>query len=230
MLPRVLLLDLDDTILDDTGGSAASWERACLEEGAPESLRGAIRAAGARFWSDPDRHRAGRADLAAARRAIVTAALDDLGLHDPALATRVAARHDVLRDEAIAPLPGAFEALRAFRAAGTLLGLITNGSARHQRWKLARFDLEAWFAYIGIEGEVGVGKPEPEAFERALTALEVAADDAWMAGDSLRFDVGGAQAVGLHAIWVDVHGTGVPEDVPVLPDRIVRGIADLLVP
>ena len=108
------------------------------------------------------------------------------------------------------------------------LGLLTNGSARHQRWKIERFALETHFDYVGIEGEVGFGKPEAEAFLRALRALEAAPADAWMVGDNLVFDVGGAQAVGMHGVWVDIRGRGLPEAPVAVPDRIVTSIAELV--
>ena len=228
MLPPVILFDLDDTILDDTGGASAAWERACIDSGAPDGLYHAIRAAGAWFWSDPDRHRTGRADLLAARRTIAATALRDLGLADDHLATRISARLNALRDEAIAPLPGAIDALDALREQGVRLGLVTNGSARHQRWKIERFSLQAHFDYVGIEGEVGFGKPEPESFLRALRALAVEPGEAWMVGDNLLFDVGGAQAVGMHAVWVDVRARGLPEPTVAVPDRIVTSIAQLV--
>ncbi len=228
MLPAVILLDLDDTILDDTGGASAAWEQACVDSGAPEGLYDAIREAGAWFWSDADRHRAGRADLGEARRRIVVAALEKIGLVDGDLAIAVSTRLNVLRDEAIAALPGAIETLDTMRARGVRLGLLTNGSARHQRWKIERFDLASHFDYVGIEGEVGFGKPEAEAFHRALRALGAEPGDAWMVGDNLVFDVGGAQAVGMHGVWVDVRGRGLPEAPVAVPDRIVRSIAELV--
>jgi putative hydrolase of the HAD superfamily len=228
MLPPVILLDLDDTILDDTGGAGSSWEQATAEAGAPPELLPAIREAGAWFWSDHDRHRTGRADLLVARRTIVATALERLGLPDDGLSVRIATRLNELRDAAIAPLPGAVEALDELRARGVTLGLITNGSALHQRWKLDRFGLAAHFDYIGIEGEAGIGKPEPEAFLRALRALETDPADAWMVGDNLTYDVGGAQAVGIHAIWLDARGRGLPDPPPAVPDRVIRSIAELL--
>jgi len=228
MLPPVILLDLDDTILDDTGGASAAWEQACIESGAPDGLYDAIRSAGAWFWSDADRHREGRADLGRARRTIVATALERLGLPDDGLSERISTRLNVLRDEAIAPLPGAIEALDELRGRGVRLGLLTNGSARHQRWKIERFALETHFDYVGIEGEVGFGKPEAEAFLRALRALGAAPADAWMVGDNLVFDVGGAQAVGMHGVWVDIRGRGLPEAPVAVPDRIVTSIAELV--
>ena len=49
-----------------------------------------------------------------------------------------------------------------------------------------------------------------------------------MVGDNLLNDVGGAQAVGIYGVWVDGQGTGLPEDSPVKPDRIVRSIVELV--
>ena len=227
MLPPVILFDLDDTILDDTGGASAAWEQACIDSGAPDGLYDAIRAAGAWFWSDADRHRTGRADLLEARRTIAATALGNLGLPDDGLSARISARLNELRDEAIAPLPGAIETLDVLRGKGVRLGLLTNGSARHQRWKIERFSLEAHFDYVGIEGEVGFGKPEPEAFLRALRAFSADPADAWMVGDNLVFDVGGAQAVGMQGVWVDIRGRGLPESPVAVPDRIVTSIAEL---
>jgi putative hydrolase of the HAD superfamily len=228
MLPPVILFDLDDTILDDTGGASAAWEQACIDSGAPDGLYDAIRSAGAWFWSDADRHRTGRADLLEARRTIVATALDNLGLADDGLSVRISMRLNALRDEAITPLPGAIDALDALRARGVRLGLLTNGSARHQRWKIERFALQSHFDYVGIEGEVGFGKPEAEAFLRALRSLGAEPGDAWMVGDNLVFDVGGAQAVGMQGVWVDVRARGLPEAPVAMPDRIVTSIAELL--
>ncbi len=48
-----------------------------------------------------------------------------------------------------------------------------------------------------------------------------------MVGDNLVFDVGGAQAVGMHGVWVDMRGRGLPEAPVAVPDRIVTSIAEL---
>jgi len=232
MLPRVVLLDLDDTILDDTGGVDGAWRGAIGELAPargvdPERLRAEVIRVSTWFWSDPERHRVGRLDLVAARCGVVADALGASGVDDEDLAAAIVARYSELRHEAIAPLPGALDALGRLRAAGVALGLITNGAALPQRAKVERFGLTRYFGYVGIEGEVGVGKPEPAAFTRALAQLDCGADEAWMVGDRLDWDVAGAQAVGIHAIWVDLAGSGLPAAAPVSPDRIVRGIAEL---
>jgi putative hydrolase of the HAD superfamily len=230
----VLLLDLDDTILDDTGARDRCWQETCDEAArrVPGLDRTALFAAVQReravFWSDPDEHRRWRVRMPEAQGEVVCRALAALGVDDRALGMELGALHDRLRSEAMVPLQGAIETLHELRARGVTLGLITNGGAEAQRAKIERFALAAHFAYIGIEGEVGHGKPHRVAYNTALEALGVAPADCWMVGDNLEWDVAGAQAVGIRGVWLDKAGRGVPEDVAIRPDAIIRSIAELI--
>ena len=58
--------------------------------------------------------------------------------------------------------------------------------------------------------------------------LSVEASAAWCVGDNLEWDVAGAQAVGILAIWNDYARTGLPPGCTIRPDRIIHRIADLL--
>jgi putative hydrolase of the HAD superfamily len=233
-LPAVLLLDLDDTILDDTGARDRCWQETCAEavRRRPELDAGLLHAAiereRAAFWSDPEEHRRWRIRLAEAFGEIVCRALAALGVDDRELGMELGAMHDRLRKESITPLDGAIDTLHELRRRGVTLGLITNGSAEGQRGKIERFALAAHFAYIGIEGEVGHGKPHRVAYETAIDALGVAPSDCWMVGDNLEWDVAGAQAVGIRGIWLDQVGEGLPAGSAVVPDAIVRSIGELL--
>jgi putative hydrolase of the HAD superfamily len=232
-LPRVLLLDLDDTILDDTGARDRCWEETCAEAARrspvdPQRLREEIERVREEFWSDRERHRLWRGRLQDAFGEITTEALARVGVDDRPLGMELGALHHRLRREAIAPLDGAIDTLHELRRRGVTLGLITNGSADGQRDKIERFALAAHFDYIGIEGEVGHGKPHRLAYQTALDALGVSPEDCWMVGDNLEWDVAGAQAVGIRGIWLDKVGSGLPDDAGVVPDAIVRSIAELL--
>jgi putative hydrolase of the HAD superfamily len=230
---HALLFDLDDTLISDNTAVEECWQIACAEacEGSgrePGALRESIREVGGWYWSDPERHRVGRADLLAATVAIVREALLGLGADDEELARALAARYRRLREERQELLHGAVETLVALRRAGHRLALLTNGASGAQRAKLERFGLARHFEYIGIEGEVGVGKPKPEAFTRALAALAASAAQAWMIGDRLDFDVTGAKGVGIRAVWIDTAGAGLPPDHTPRPDHVIRSVRDLL--
>jgi putative hydrolase of the HAD superfamily len=233
-LPTALLLDLDDTILDDTGARDECWRVACNEAAAgrpgldPEALLREVERARDLFWSDADRHREWRPRMRKAWGQIASDALAALGLDDPTLGSTIGDRHFELRDAAITPLPGAVETLHQLRSLGVTLGLLTNGGSDGQRAKIDRFALAVHFDYIGIEGEIGYGKPHRAAYETALRSLGVVAEDAWMVGDNLEWDVSGAQAVGVYGIWLDKYGRGLPPNATARPDRIVRSLSELL--
>jgi len=69
---------------------------------------------------------------------------------------------------------------------------------------------------------VGVAKPDAGIFTPALEALAVAPDRAVFVGDSLRYDVAGARAAGLHPVHLDPYGLALPDGV----DR-VRTLGEL---
>ena len=124
--------------------------------------------------------------------------------------------------------PDAHETLDRLKESGVKLALITNGAADPQRAKVVRFALEHRFDHIQIEGEHGFGKPEERAYLHAMAALGVGAGDTWMIGDNLEWEVEVPQRLGIYAIWMDVHGEGLPEGSTVKPDRIIRSLTELL--
>jgi putative hydrolase of the HAD superfamily len=52
--------------------------------------------------------------------------------------------------------------------------------------------------------------------------------ETWMVGDNLEWEVAAPQRLGIHAIWVDGTGEGLPAGSMVRPDRIIRTVTDLL--
>jgi putative hydrolase of the HAD superfamily len=232
-LPRAVLLDLDDTILDDSGGIASCWREACLAchgdmgEIDPSSVYDAIERTREWFWADPERHRRGRLDLATARQEVALLALASIGVERPDLARRIGDRYHTLRDLGLRPVAGAVAMVQWLRDRGCRLALLTNGSSELQRAKISRFSLAGLFDEVLIEGEVGFGKPDPRIYEMALGALGVAPTEAWMVGDNLEWDVAAPQRQGIYGIWIDVRGSGLPAAHPVRPDRIVRHLSEL---
>jgi putative hydrolase of the HAD superfamily len=230
---EAIFFDLDDTLIDFDGGIDECWQAVCAEAAGPgagfsaRELRAAITRVAGFYWSDPERHRIGRADLMAATRAIVGEALDGLGASNEALAAQLAARYRTLRDDGLVLYPGAVELLDELISAGHTLGVITNGEAALQRAKLERFNLIGYFTYVGIEGEAGVGKPDAEAYWRALQSLGCAPADSWMIGDNLEWDVLGPQRLGLRTVWIDRHARGLPENTTARPDHITKSVAEL---
>ena len=160
----------------------------------------------------------GFAALAAAHGTILS---DDLAI-------RLADRFTTYREEEMFVFPGAHDAIDAFKAHGVKLALVTNGAADTQRAKVERFALAHRFDHIQIEGEHCFGKPEERAYLHAMDALGVTASETWMVGDNLEWEVEVPQRLGIYAIWIDVHGQGLPAETTVKPDRIIRSLTELV--
>ena len=231
-LPRVLLIDLDDTIVRYGAGGEGLWvevvERFVRRlPVSAERLLAAIDAVRVPFWADPARSRLARQDMFAARRAILAQAFDRLGLSSQGeLVREVADAYSSEREARVVPFPGALETLAELRRRGHALGLLTNGGAPLQRAKIERHDLARFFDAVRIEGEVGVGKPSPEAFAAALAALGAYGEPALMVGDDLEADIAGAHSAGLETVWIDHRGAGPPPGAT--PRRAIRALAELL--
>ena len=232
-LPRALLLDLDDTILDDTSGVPECWRGACdahadqLGAIAPAALFDAVQTVSAEYWSDPERHRIGRLDLPKARHEVVARAFRLLGADAPDVALRISTAYAAARHERIRPFDDAIDTVRWFRERGCRLALLTNGAHDAQRTKIERFELEGLFDAVLIEGALGYGKPDPRVYRKALDAVDASPSESWMVGDNLEWDVGGPQKLGIFGIWIDAKGEGVPATSTVRPDRIIRSLAEL---
>jgi putative hydrolase of the HAD superfamily len=230
---KALLIDLDDTLLDYTGGTEECWREAAttiaVTEGVdPEALVVAIRETRRWFWGDPDRHRRERADMLSAWRKITAHALASLGKSDERLAAAIADDFGARRWRRMRLFPGVADALTALRDRDVSLALLTNGDTSHQRRKIEENDLARFFDLILIEGEFGVGKPHESVYRHALGALGSRPEETWMVGDHLEWDVAAPQRLGLRGVWVDVDGVGLPAAAPVRPHRIIRAFPELL--
>lgn len=233
-LPKAMLVDLDDTIITFDAVADQAWMEVCragLSSHGPEAVKtlfDAITQVREWYWSDPARSRVARMNANSARREIVAMAMRQLGLGDEATAVRIADHYSVRRIELIGLIPMAKETLVRLQQAGVMMALVTNGDAAGQRRKIEQFGLAQFFLAIFIEGEQGVGKPEPEIYRRAMKTLGVPPSQAWSVGDNLESDVGGPQKLGVYGIWNDFRKQGLPAQAGVKPDRIVHSIAELL--
>ena len=235
MTPRAIFFDLDDTLIDDSSGVDSGWREAITACTAGlaidiETLVDSVFKVRAWYWSDPDRHRVGRADLRQASTWIVGEALSHMGVDNPALSQRIAHQYRDIREDGRKLLPGAVETLDQARELGIRIALLTNGPSLGQRAKLTQFDLDRHFDFIGIEGEFGYGKPDERVYRSALSALDTSPAEVWMVGDNLEWDVAGPMRIGITGIWYDRFARGMPDRSPVQPDRIVTSLAELLAP
>ncbi|MFE7632856.1 HAD family hydrolase [Kitasatospora sp. NPDC001119] len=200
-LPAVLF-DAADTLVELVPAIPELLSTAWLgRDGAPDTtaVRQALWAIGSEGdWPDdePDPERR----LAMWSR-FCREALRRAGGNASAEAAERAARH-ILDPARYRAYPDAVPCLRALRAAGHPLALVSN----FDRWLRDILDgtgLTGLFDTVVISSEVGLEKPGPEIFVLACERLGRPPGECVFVGDSVVIDVEGAQRAGLHPVLLD---------------------------
>ena len=241
MLPAAILFDLDDTLISPHLHRKTFWNDAIRQvwdetndglETLPKNIDVLVQQidkAAQVFWSDPGRHKTGRLNLRKARYEIFNNGIGLDSQFDEDIRWAIADKCGQLMFEKTTLYPDAISTLNKLRHNKVKLALVTNGTSTAQRKKINKFDLKNHFDHIQIEGEAGIGKPELEAYKKALTALEVNASETWMVGDNLEWEVIAPQKLGIFSIWRDPQGDGtLPKNTTAKPDMIITKLSELV--
>ena len=219
-IPRVILLDLDDTLCD----YATARQR---------RLRIALAGATGLLKDAPELDA-----LIAASVAMQPHGADHfhdlLAQHGFATDNRVGdaiAWYRENRFHGLELFPDAVKVLQRLRQgpgnlANRPLGIITNGPADVQRDKINLLQIRHLVDFVIISGEFGTSKPDPAIFAEALRRAGATSREAVFVGDSVDYDMLGAQASGLRSVWVNRDGRTWSRPGPP-PDRQVRHIGEL---
>jgi phosphoglycolate phosphatase-like HAD superfamily hydrolase len=191
---RILLFDIDGTLVTTGGAGAVAWRRAFEElHGIPADI-GKFTDAG---MTDPD---VGAKTFEAVIGRPPTS-------HELALIVQRRLEHlpeAVAESEGYKVLPGVPERLKELSRAGHLLGLITGNGDGAAFIKLARGDLMRWFTF-GAYASAGVDRADivRRAVERgeAMLGADVPNAEIYVIGDT-PLDVEAAHAVGCTAVGV----------------------------
>lgn len=99
------------------------------------------------------------------------------------------------------PFEDAAETLEALKERGYHLGIIANqvpGTAQ----RLDAWGLLKYFDVVAASAELGVAKPDPLIFEKALELAGCQPCDSAMVGDRLDNDIRPAKNLGMRTVWI----------------------------
>ena len=236
MQPRLVVFDLDDTLLDHRAAERAAladvhrMHAAHIGHHELAHVQQTYSACNVPLWRDFGRGEITSADLKRLRSERLMAALEcEL---DPVTFSR-----DYL-DRYAAHWRWAEGARAAYRAIADAVpvGVLTNGFSEQQRGKLARLpEIPERAAFVTISEEVGVMKPDARLFEHVrqqaseVLGQDTPAGDLLYVGDSYHSDVLGGTGAGWPVAWIRGDAERAPdsafvfEDWPQLLDQL--GIA-----
>jgi len=113
----------------------------------------------------------------------------------------------------LAAVPGAATTVRGLRDAGCRLGVVSS-AVHHEflEWSLAALGIDDAFEIVTTSASSGFYKSRPEIYRVALAAMGALPDGSVHVGDSLRWDVGGAQKAGMKGAWLRNGSSGAAAD------------------
>jgi putative hydrolase of the HAD superfamily len=203
--PRGVLLDLDGTLVDHESAAAAGlrgWlpELGLVPDATAIARWSAVQEPHLAAWRD------GRISFTEQRRRRVRDYLGTRGTD--AELDELFAGYLTHYEDAWRAFDDVAEALTGLAAAGLATAVLTNGSRGQQLRKLARTGLEGGVGPVFTVDDLGVAKPDPEAFQRACERWGYAPAEVLSVGDNHALDVLAARAAGLSAVHLDRYGRG----------------------
>ena len=125
--------------------------------------------------------------------------------------------YDTFRDsQGWTLFPETREVLAELKNQGYKLGVISNFDTRIYS-VMDSLGILQFFDAVTTSSETGYCKPDPEIFEAAVRALNVAPSEVVIVGDNRRDDVEAGQRAGLHVVLIDRSGRYGSLQVPRIP-------------
>jgi putative hydrolase of the HAD superfamily len=220
MTIRAVIWDVDDTLFDYTSADGAGMRGHLVAEGLLEGHETVERAL-VRWREITDRQwarfAAGETDFQGQRRDRVRVFLGE-ELTD-AEADAWFQRYITHYEAAWALFPDVLPALDML-ATSHRHGVLSNSSLLVQERKLRVLGVRDRFEAVLCAAELGVSKPDAQAFHAACEALELAPRQVAYVGDHPEIDGRGAADAGLLSVWIDRPGGAALVEAPAGPHRI----------
>lgn len=127
--------------------------------------------------------------------------------------------------------PDAAPMLENLRARGCRLGIVSNASDDEDvQTLMSNAGLRGYFDFVLSSAAVGVRKPNPVIFARALSFWNAKPEQAVMVGDTVSADVAGARRSGIASVWIP-RRNDTPENRAAAqldpPDAVIAALSEL---
>lgn len=126
----------------------------------------------------------------------------------------------------LAAFPEVAHALGRLQAAGIQMAVLSNGDPPLQEAVLRHAGLTQFFCATMSADAVQVFKPDPRVYRHAAERLGYALSDLWLVSSN-SFDVNGAKAAGMGAVWINRSGA-VLDPLTTGPDVTCSNLEELV--
>jgi len=196
-----LLLDADNTFMDFSHASHASFDQLCKDYklGKPADLYPIYQEHNLAAWKALEQKQLTTTQLKVQRMAHFLQAIERTAI-DPAQLNlhylKGLVQFSTLYE-------GAEEVLQELKY-HYVLSIVTNGLKEVQRPRVHRLKLRQYFASIIVSDEIGIAKPDIRYFDYAYQTLSIppAKSEILMVGDSLHSDIQGGINFGIDTCWI----------------------------
>lgn len=197
---KILLFDLDDTLLDFAANEADSLSRLFQQHGyvfSAELFR-VYNAVNKQLWADYENGRIGLDDVLNSR---FSATLARLGIAIDGIEWEKQYRD--LLGNGIQQMDGALAVCQSLSASHRLF-VITNGITKTQIKRLKQSGLYDFFEDIFTSQNIGFQKPAKEFFDYVMSHIAgFNIREALIIGDSLNTDIKGGLLAGIDTCWIN---------------------------
>ncbi|MDF7626711.1 YjjG family noncanonical pyrimidine nucleotidase [Leuconostocaceae bacterium ESL0723] len=222
---KYLIFDLDDTVLDFTGGEVAGIEKIFsdawgLSGTALDEAVATYQKINHELWHQYEKDEIPRQQIFETRFPKTLAALGRTGDAD-----QMEKDYAYLRNHNFLVVDQAKELLQELSRKYTLIAG-TNGQADAQRLRLRETGLGQYFTQIYTSEDVGYSKPDTGFYDPIFrNNPDMRSDNTLMIGDGLYSDILGGQNYQLDTAWINRRGLKAPAEIQ--PTYEVEKLADL---
>lgn len=165
-------------------------------------------------------------DLLRSKRFQIT--LEEIGIHDNALGTRLGDLYVNIISQKVYLLPYAMELLEYLKP-NYSMSIMTNGFKEVQYPKIKQSGIGHYFCHTFISEEIGFNKPDIRIFEFAIQTLNIEPKEILFVGDDWEVDILGAARAGMQQAFFNPAQLKVQENgIPTFSIRSLRELTNIL--